>query len=216
MNTSVSCSPTSSAYLGISLGTNFYSMRRVESYFCWSKIHYDRFSVLIGDWIYAYTHGFFHSSGHRESIGTALAMGDAAAAMCEKTARSSNRPINVIRWNDLRGMHSYKCLLPRLFNEYTINREFRIDCNCQIIANLGERVSLTDTLPQRTFHPLVCYLLHEICGLVVISEYTEYSTEVYPGEDLIIMKNLYSGCYPGLLESMPNQLKRAFVSLIIE
>ena len=216
MNTPVSHESTSSAYLGISLGTNFYSIRRIESYFCWSKIHYDRFSVLIGDWIYAYTHGFFHSSSHRASIGTALAMGDAAAAMCEKAACSSKRPINVIRWNDLRGMHNYKLLLPELFNEYKINREFRADCNSQIILNLGERVSLADTDPHRTFHPLVCYLLHEICGLVVISEYTEYSTEVYPGKDLSIMTNLYGGRYHGLLKYMPNQRNRAFVSLIME
>jgi tRNA-dependent cyclodipeptide synthase len=216
MFASVSPKPPSSAYLGISLGTNFYSIRRIESYFCWSKIHYDRFSVLIGDWIYAYTHGFFYSSGHRASIGTALAMGDAAAAMCEKASRSSKRPIKVIRWNDLRGMQDYKRILPELFNEYANNKEFRIGCISQIIANLGERVSLPDTAPQRTFHPLVCYLLHEICGLIVISEYTDYSTEVYPGKDLGIVTDLYAGRYPVLLNFIPIQPKRSFVSLIIE
>jgi tRNA-dependent cyclodipeptide synthase len=158
--------------IGFSLGNNFYSARRLGLYFKWCGMRFPKLGVLIGDWIYAFTHSYYHQLPLQESQRIAQAMGDGAAIMCERVAAEVGRSLTIIRWKDLTRHTTYTRLFHALKREYVSSETFRIAVTNQTQISLKRPMfSGMDSNSTKRIPLLHQYVLHEVAGLILVAEY---------------------------------------------
>ena len=207
-----------SGFLGISLGSPYYSRARIDAYLAWASVNLEKFAFLIGDEIFALTNAVFKDISLERSREIAERKGEDIAIMLERAAAAKGLRAHVFRWRDLTRIPQYGVYYRAVRLEYDINERFKSAVRRQVWTNLGSRLAVTGYPPNGLGDNGVSkllddYVLHEIAGLVTISEHTAYALEIYPGQDLEILERCYSGEYPRLDAVLPASRKREFLTL---
>ena len=86
-------------FLGVSLGSPYYSNNRIKSYASWAKVNADKFAILVGDEIYKYTLIALKNMTEDEARARAFIVGDDTVTNIERALY--NLDVAIIRWNDL-------------------------------------------------------------------------------------------------------------------
>lgn len=206
-------------YLGVSLASQYYSKKRLRSYLSWASVNCNKFAFLIGDEIYAYTYAALNSVSIQDAEIVANKLGD-QSEISLLGLPTSNLPIKIFRWKDLK-TKEYEAILKSTINEYTNNIAFANRVRSQVWENLGNRLWAAGACKKAGCNHEACtlldqYVLHEIPGLTVISEYLGYPTEIYPGPDLSILSDLYRGDFDFFTELLPTSSKRMFMRIVID
>lgn len=222
-------SEPSCAFLGISIGSPYYSRQRIDDYLAWADLKLDHFAFLIGDDIFALTNSVFKKLSLKEAKLAASKKGDNFECMLNKAIKDristgqckSAQNTKIYRWRDLSKKDEYNQYLQAALMDYKTSDKFRQSLREQIWCNLGSRLSVTGI--SRDFRKVYQtsirfdnYLLREIAGLITISEHTIYNTEIYPGDDLFIMENVYASEYDHLASILPENKKRSFMKLQLD
>lgn len=210
------------AYLGISLGRLYYSTARLNAYCSWAAVNSPRgFAFLIGDDIHAFTLRAFSGLAEATAIRRARAKGDDIERQLKRIAHSRNVTVEIVRW-----AHLYQCkLYGHLFRAADAlrqsNPEFKEALREQAVTNLRRRLDrLTPSLgrsPEKRWELLELYVMHEIAGLIAMSEQYGYEVEIYPGPELKIIEGIYEhGQPPELGALLPELPRRLFKRLEID
>ena len=209
-------------FLGFSLGRPYYSRSRVAAYLAWAKVNAPQFAVLIADDIYADTLSILRQLRNVDALERARQMGDNAASLVMSTSVEHGVPVKIIRWRDFESNSKYQMILSTLYKEYCRNILLQNSIRRQLRENLGTRldvagVSQDASIKNHASITLERYLINEIAGLIYISEFTEFSTEIYPGADLFVLGEIYSGNYR-LLETigLSGRQHRRFMNITID
>ncbi len=203
------------------MGSPYYSKARLQAHASWANLHFDRFGFLIGDWLYALTLQATKGLGRSAAEKRALAMGNAMAQIIHEIVPSTGLDYAVLHWRDLMDNAHYTALHRAALQDYRSCPPFKAAVRAQVFDNLGPRIEGTgfeadpgrDTPATALFDS---YILHEIAGLTVISEFLGYPVETYPGRDLAIMARVYGRAFPALAEVLPDRPQREFISLSLE
>lgn len=207
------------SYLGISIGNPYYSRETIKKYINWSKVNCDQFAFLIGDDIYKYTYSVFKSLELSEAYDRVIKIGDDMEKNISRAISDENYENNckIIRWGKLSDYDFYKNLELNLHREFVVNSNFQSDVKEQVSFNLSKKLGdlhLVDSdIPDIHKKLLYEYMLEELAGLITMSEYLDYEQEVYPGQDLFILTNIYQNHYTQIRKKLPKELKRKFISL---
>jgi tRNA-dependent cyclodipeptide synthase len=206
------------AYLGISLGRLYYSTARLNAYCSWAAVNSPRgFAFLIGDDIYAYTLRAF--SGLAESTATkrARAKGDDIERQLRRIALARKVTVEIVRWADLSQFDLYRAIFRTADALRASSPGFREALRQQAVTNLRARL---DRLSPSLGHPakrrwelLELYVMHEIAGLITMSESHGYEVEIYPGPELQVIEDIYGDRWPELRALLPEFPRRLFKRL---
>lgn len=211
----------SSAYLGISLGSSYYSKERLKSYLAWATISCGKFAFLVGDSIYALTHSVVKRMALPQSLAVSTRMGDEMCTAVYRAGVEADISPIVIRFSELRDDPEYSKLLEVGNDLYSSSAQFRKAVRTQVWTNLHARLAdLPEICSSSSCGHAECerldsYVIEEIAGLITMSEYRDYQLEVYPGNDLLILKDIYSGKYNEYSEILPEDKRREFLSLTL-
>ena len=205
-------------YLGISLASQYYSKERLRSYLSWASLNCRKFAFLIGDEIYAYTYAALNNCQLQEAFDFAKKLGDQIEKSLLNLA-PTNTPATIFRWKDLK-IKKYHSIAKMVISEYNTNKKFALRVREQVWGNIGNNLYAAGACREVGCQHQVCnfldqYVLYEIPGLIVISEYLGYQTEIYPGPDLSILFELYQGSFSFSDKLIPSPRKRKFVNLIL-
>lgn len=208
------------AYLGISLGSSSYTRDNFASYLAWANVNTKKFACLIGDDIYALTHSVFHEYPLIKSLRRARSMGDDVASMIERISSRVGTNIEIYRWRDLHTRKPYRDIVRKVREHYLSSNDFSAVVRYEVEGNLSTRLkrirSTSSSIDEKLMNRLDSYVLHEIAGLIVMSEYLGFPIEVYPGKDVEVVKAIYNGDFPVLKKILPSNTKRSFFSLNFE
>lgn len=205
-------------YLGISLASQYYSKERIRAYLSWASLNCKKFAFLIGDEIYAYTYAALNDCSLSKALSFAKEIGDQTENSLLSMA-PTNTPATIFRWKDLK-IEEYYVIAKSIKHEYNNNKKFSARVREQVWENLGNNLYAAGACKKPGCPHQVCsfldqYVLYEIPGLVVISEYLGYQTEIYPGPDLSILSDLYQGTFSFFNNLLPEPRKRKFMDLIL-
>lgn len=208
------------AYLGISLGRRYYSSDRLRAYCAWALVNTPPpFGFLIGDDIYSYTLQAFSRLQADEAIARAHAKGSEVVTQLRRISKEKNLKAEIVRWAELFPMRRYRAIVREAALLVECDDSFRQAIREQAQSNLRERItSLRAALPGpvRFWTLLEKYVIHEVAGLVTMSEDRGFPVEVYPGSDLDVLNRIYRGEWGSLRELLPLQPIREFVELKID
>jgi tRNA-dependent cyclodipeptide synthase len=205
-------------YLGVSLGTPYYSRKRLQRYLEWSREEFDRFAFLIGDGIYALTYSVLHYASRTDAAEKADALGDQAEASIRRVGRTCGIDPTIVRWEDIASTPECVKLLGLIESAYRKDPTFALAVRAEVWRNLGDRLSVVGVCRSPGCNHEECqtldrYVVNEVAGLITISEHMGYEVEVYPGNDLNVLKGVYADQYPHLSGALPEQRKREFVTI---
>ncbi len=207
------------SYLGISIGNPYYSRDTIKKYINWAKSNCNKFAFLIGDDIYKYTYSVFKSMEISEASKRVINIGDDMEINISRAINDENykKKCRIIRWQHLYKLDFYKNLSLILHREFITNSIFKDNIKDQVTYNLSNKLGdlhIADlNIPNYGKNWLYEYMLEELAGLITMSEYLNYEQEIYPGQDLFVLSNIYQNHYPRIREKLPKILKRMFLSL---
>lgn len=210
----------SGAYLGISIGSSYYSKQRIRHYLAYANAVFSHFAFLIGDGIYKFTLAGTKDISLEEATRRAHMIGDERERMLKNIIEMSGHAAKVLRWSDVENMPEYNSLLHVVTETYNTNKQFKKLVRKQIFLNLGGRVAEAGLSQDPRFDNDISnlfdtYILEEIAGLITVSEFTQYHLEIYPGKDLIILKKIYQDRFQKISDALPTIRKRQFKQLKI-
>lgn len=212
---------TSGAFLGISIGSPYYSRQRIGHYLAYARLKFSSFAFLIGDDIFRFTLAALRGIAIDDALARARTIGDEREVMLRDAIHTAGIHSVILRWTAIANIPQYAPLLECLREAYRKNRHFKDGVRKQVFVNLGDRVAETglsrnshvDNYASSLFDS---YILEEIAGLVTVSEYTPYVTEIYPGRDLQILQQIYKNRFPDISEALPGIKRRRFLQLRID
>lgn len=209
-----------SGYLGISMGAKYLTTEHFGDYCAWSKINFNRFAFLLGDYIHTFTLQGLAETTVRDAELKCRMMSEQLEKFIDRVAAAYNIDYEIVSWYDLKELAPYKERLALIESEFEQSAAFRKAVKSQVVQNLGQRaldVGFSVDAPEtRITRTLSTYVLHEIAGLITMSEDVGYHVEVYPGEDLRVLVDIYGGVYKGLQGIVPEVPKREFRRLVFE
>lgn len=213
--------PTTSAFLGISIGKSYYSREHIRNYLSWAEVNFEAFAFLIGDLIYKYTLIAFKGLSFDDATDRALRMGDETARMLTELTAHARMPVTTMRWGDVVSIQEYSVLLGAVDGACKSNPSFQEAVRNQVWLNLGSRLEKIGVPKNPRVHNEISilfdsYIKEEVAGLIAVSEYTRYHTEIYPGQDLKILNDIYADMYPEVSSVLPKERKREFIPITIE
>jgi tRNA-dependent cyclodipeptide synthase len=205
-------------YLGISLASQYYSKERLRAYLSWASVNCRKFAFLIGDEIYAYTYSALNNCKLSEAYDLVKKIGDQTEKSLLNLA-PTNTPTTIFRWDDLK-TEEYYSIMKAVEDEYNSNIKFAMRVRSQVWKNLGNNLYAAGACKEAGCQRQACnlldkYVLLEIPGLIIISEYLGYETEIYPGPDLSILSDFYKGNFSFINNFFPSPPKRKFMNLIL-
>ena len=204
-------------FLGISLGANAYTRNAFNSYLAWSKMNADSFACLIGDDIYALTHSVFNRCKLTKSMIIARAMGRDVARSIERLSLAAGRSTEIYHWRRLKHFGPYGVLKHAAWELYKSDSHFNQAVRNEVKSNITQRLKDHPIEESKEnahlWRRLDAYVIHEIAGLITMSEYCGYEMEIYPGHDVRIVEAIYRGEFPELKSLLPDLPKRRFQSV---
>lgn len=211
---------TDGAFLGVSLGTPYYSKERIRQYLAWAERHHLRFSFLVGDEIFAYTHSVLRYLPLKAAYARAVSIGDDLEVFLTRESRRMGIDARVFRWKNLRKRPEYRRILAMGRCGIIHDSGFRSRVHEEVWRNLGDRLHVADICRSAGCshvgcRRLDCYVLHEIAGLITMSEYIGYPTEIYPGPDVSIIPEIYDGLFGSFQALLPELGERRFKTIRI-
>lgn len=212
---------TKRAYLGISLGRLYYSSPRLRSYCAWAMANSPRgFAFLIGDDIYAFTLRAFAGLSTRTALSRAQAKGNDIHRQLARIVDGREPSPSILRWSDLQKYDLYWSLLNAALHLRDSQPAFQTRLRMQALTNLRKRFDDSTgwslVREARIWRNLEAYVVHEIAGLITMSERAGYPVEVYPGPDLEILREIYRGTWPELHALLPSEPERDFYELRLD
>lgn len=147
-------------------------------------------------------------------------MGDDVSQMIERISARAGARVDIYRWRDVYRSIQYKKIISAVRDQYLGDIKFSAKVRSEVVSNLGKRFAdvqdSSEQMLKRKLYRLDSYVLHEIAGLIVMSEYFGFPTEVYPGEDVKILRSIYKGEFPSLENIIPKKRVRSFCELNFE
>lgn len=209
------------AFLGISVGSPYYSKQRIRKYLDYAKKRFNVFAFLLGDEIFRYTLAGLRGISIDEATSRARKIGIERESMLKDLIRNEVFPISVIRWNYIQNIPMYSLMIEAIQLAYRNDISFKEMVRTQIFLNLGDRVEETGLSRDPSIDNDISfffdsYILEEVAGLITISEITPYSVEIYPGRDLLILQHIYEDKYTEITKALPLKRKREFLQLKID
>lgn len=206
------------AFLGISVGSPYYSKQRISNYLSYAKKNFPAFALLIGDVIFRYTLAAFRELTIDEATARACMIGNEREAMLKSLINAETYPFEIIRWQDVERLPLYSTILMRAQESMKSSIAFKSMVRKQVFINLGNRVAVTGLSDDPNVDDNVsklfdAYIVEEIAGLVAISESTKYNLEIYPGDDLRVLESIYQDAFPEFIQVLPSPRKRQFKKL---
>lgn len=210
----------SGAFLGISIGSPYYSRQRISHYLAYARLKFSCFALLIGDDIFRFTLAGLRGISIDDALARARTIGDEREVMLRDVINSFGIDVSILRWSDIASIPQYAPLLDCVRCTYQKNKQFKDGVRKQVFVNLGDRIAETGLPRNSHFDNEISrlfdsYILEEIAGLVAVSEYTPYATEIYPGRDLQILQRIYKNKFPEISEALPRVRRRRFLQLRI-
>ena len=208
-----------SAFLGVSLGSRYYSVRRLRLYIHWARTNALSFSFLIGDTIYGLTYSVFNRCSPEDGTKVAVALGDQVVERIQAVMAKESFNARVIRWPELESSPHYRRLHDAFQQRYSESPAFVSAVREEVQTNLNRR--LTSEVVSRfesedrgeSWRLLDDYVIAEMAGLITMSEYMGFPLEVYPGPDVTMLQRLYTGGFPNLSDVLPVARHRSFLNL---
>ena len=204
-------------FLGISLSNPYYSRANLVKYMKWIGLSNYELAFLIGDYIHKYTYSVFKDVTLDEALDVCLKMGENMDKNIKRASSKVGKNFNIYHWKEITKNDFYKRLKDNIYNEYINNNNFKKMVRQQVINNLENKInyklSNNKTITRKDKYKLDKYVLEEITGLITMSEYLSYSLELYPGNDLFIIKKIYSGEFKQIFRNIKIDYKRKFLSI---
>jgi tRNA-dependent cyclodipeptide synthase len=209
------------AYLGVSVGSPYYSRQRMKHYLSYAEVNCPKFAFLIGDDLYRYTAEALKGLSSQQATERSKIIGSNLTKMLTSLCADVTIPCDIVRWVQLSSMDQYQKLYCAAKLEYENNSKFRSAVRNQIFRNLGDKpsalgVSRNPDVQDHRSRLLEIYILNEIAGLITISEFYGFPLEIYPGSDLAILKPIYRGDFTLIKQLIPSPAKRRFLRLRID
>lgn len=204
------------AFLGVSIGTKYYSESRISAYLAWADLNTTRFAFLIGDEVHQFTSALLNAVSLEDALKGALLRGDQFERQIKEIMKARGVCHEIIRWRHVREAPEYANWLSAIYRDYENNPDFRGMVRDQVWSSLSSQLAERGYTYPGTVDELSSadeFVLHEVAGLIVASEYMGYPLEVYPGPDLTVLEAIYSGAVPALCELLPASPKRQFLNL---
>jgi len=207
-----------SAFLGISIGSPYYSADRIHAYLLLAKLRFVRFAFLLGDKISRYsiaaTKGMSLPVANQRTQKTTLSL----EKMLKRTSEDIGMSVEIYRWKRVQSIPGYGRILAAVKEEFNTNPVFRACVREQVWINLGSRIAASGVfrdakVTNRAAKLCDRYIVTEVAGLITMSELTPYELEIYPGEDLKIMEVIYKDEFPIIAKALPKIRKRRFECL---
>ena len=207
-------------YLGISLGRLYYSTARLNAYCAWASVNVaPDFGFLIGDDIYAITLQAFSRMSEKRALDRARQKGDDIARQLAKIGTARGLAFTIVRWRELTARERYQAVLTAATALRDNDEAFRQALRQQAVINLKRRFEHSGpptARAERMWRLLETYVIHEIAGLITMSEDLGYAVEVYPGPDLDVVRQIYDGKWRELRSVLPVKPVRGFCRLELD
>jgi tRNA-dependent cyclodipeptide synthase len=208
------------AFLGISVGSPYYSRQRIDHYLAWAALKYGAFAFLVGDGIAKYTIAATKHLPLVAAAARAAEIGDNLCSMLEDACRKCGKAVDIFRWKRVEQIPEYSGLVRAVSAEYSTSAAFKTEVRRQVWRNLGSRIAVLGIAEHESDNSLAAqlcdrYILEEIAGLIAMGEFTGYHLELYPGDDLEILERIYRDEFPAISRALPARRMRRFERLQI-
>lgn len=213
------------AFLGVSLGKNFFSKQHIAMYSDWALEWCDRFLIVIDDREERYNYQVFRGFGPAESTTRSLERGKEVERAFRKVLPHFGNPnrdrITLIRSATLFEVPACAAIAEGLVSNFHSDPKFHDDVISQMFTNIGSRIEkwkegVSEEIYAEGLERLANYLLEEIAVTAYLREHGDYAIEVYPGPSLRVVKKLYDGLYPELSKQLELREKHGYIYLDIE
>ena len=202
------------AFVGISINHPYFTKKNIEAYIDFlngiNDYSIKELAFLIGDLPYALTYSAIKKTSLTQSFEIVKNKGiDYRNAIFDiiNSKKLLSFDVKIINWSDITGNTYYQSTYSIAYKFYKNNTNFAKDVREQVWHNLKDRLENKE-INDFEFELLDMYVLEEVAGLLTMSEHLGYTCEIYPGEDLCILKKITSGNY-----KFYDSYKRDFLSI---
>lgn len=189
------------AFIGISLNNRLSAspalLREVIS---WSLVRLPSFDILVGDLLERHNYQAFQGLTSDEALDRALQDGRRLTDLIRELGAVSDQRAEILLASRLAQDPSYAGRLIRFRKLYQSDQRFRRPIDAAITAFISRRHPLLPLSPD-IFDHSVEYQLEELAAFELLAD-SGYTTFVYPGSQLHVMKEMVGGNLPNVSHSL--------------
>jgi tRNA-dependent cyclodipeptide synthase len=198
--------PLQSPFMGVSLSSRMFHEGRGDALFLWFAENSIHGLILIADLIERYDFVALEGMSMIAATERALMRGESCSHHITDIFRNVRPRPTILRWKDITLWDSYDIYRAQVYVEYERNPSFRAAVQQESHRFLRSTTRFRKMAADpSSLEVLSLYVLEELAVFPAL--YKEgWMTEIYPGSDLSILREIQAGKFPNLKWELPSRV----------